>query len=51
VAAVKQVGGVVSELPLSPFTKPEYEAVMVGTPPPYVIDAEEAVTTTWATTS
>jgi hypothetical protein len=44
VAVVEQVGFAVSELELSPFTKPEYEAVTVGTLPPYVIVAEEAVT-------
>jgi hypothetical protein len=51
VAAVEQVGGVVSELALSPFTKPEYDAVTAGTLPPYVMDAEDAVTTTRAATS
>ena len=31
VAVVEQAGGVVSEDALSPFTKPEYDAVTVGT--------------------
>ncbi len=43
-AAVEQLGGVVSEDALSPLTKPEYEAVMAGTFPPYVVVGEEAVT-------
>jgi hypothetical protein len=42
VADVEHVGGVVSELALSPFTKPEYEGLMVGAALPYVAEAEEA---------
>jgi hypothetical protein len=34
VAVVEQVGGVVSELAVSPFTNPEYEGVMAGGPFP-----------------
>jgi len=44
VAVVEHVGSVVSDAALSPFTNPEYEAVMVGGVPPYVIEAEEAAT-------
>jgi len=36
------VGGVVRELALSPFTNPEYEAVIAGGFTPYVVAAEEA---------
>jgi hypothetical protein len=34
VAVVEHVGAVVSEDPVSPFTRPEYDAVMLGTVPP-----------------
>jgi hypothetical protein len=34
VTDVEHVGGVVSEDTPSPFTNPEYEAVMVGAAPP-----------------
>jgi hypothetical protein len=33
-AAVEHVGAVVNEVAVSPFTKPEYDAVMVGAEPP-----------------
>ncbi len=33
-AAVEHVGAVVSEVAVSPLTKPEYEGVMAGTEPP-----------------
>jgi hypothetical protein len=42
VAVVEHVGGVVNELAVSPLVNPEYVEVMVGTVPPYVMDAEEA---------
>ena len=47
-AVVEQVAGVVSDDALSPFTKPEYEGVMVGRAPPYVMVSEEALTTSTA---
>jgi hypothetical protein len=34
VAAVEQVGGVVREVAVLPFTNPEYDAVTAGTLPP-----------------
>jgi hypothetical protein len=43
VAVVEHVGAVVRDAAVSPFTKPEYEAVMVGTVPPYVIEPDEAL--------
>ena len=43
-ADVEQEGGVVRELALSPFTKPEYEGVMAARALPYVVAADEAVT-------
>jgi len=48
VTDVEHAGGVVSEDTSSPFTNPEYEAVMVGAAPPYVIEADEAVMTSVA---
>ena len=47
-AVVEQVAAVVSDDALSPFTKPEYEGVMVGRAPPYVMVSEEALTTNTA---
>jgi hypothetical protein len=44
VTDVEQAGGVLRELALSLFTKPEYEGVMVGAALPYVVAADEAVT-------
>ena len=43
-AVVEQVGGVVSELAVSPFTNPEYEGVTAAGVEPYGTEAEEAVT-------
>ena len=43
VAVVEHVGFVVRDEAVSPLTKPEYPAVMVGTAPPYVIAGLEAV--------
>ena len=47
-AVVEQVGCVVSDDALSPFTNPEYEGDDVGTAPPYVMVSEEALTTSTA---
>jgi len=43
VAVVEHVGGVVSEAAVSPFTNPEYEGVIVGGVPPYVMVPDEAI--------
>jgi len=44
-AAVVHVGVVLREAELSPLTNPEYDAVTVGTVPPYVIEPDEALIT------
>jgi hypothetical protein len=36
-------GAAVRTAALSPFTKPEYDAVIDGTEAPYVVDGEDAV--------
>jgi hypothetical protein len=50
---VEQVGGVVREPGVSPFTKPAYVAEIPGTAPPYVMEALEAVTVSaaWVTST
>jgi hypothetical protein len=42
-AVVEQVGGVVSEAAVSPFTKPPYEAVIAGAAAPYTLLGLDAV--------
>jgi len=48
VAVVEHVGWVVSELAVLPFTKPEYDGVMVGGPFPYWADPDDAEITSGA---
>jgi hypothetical protein len=42
-AVVEQVGAVVSDATVSPFTKPLYDAVIAGTAAPYTLLGLDAV--------